>query len=47
MYDSMVYKFLPHGTEVIFISVIDGVESIFEDWFSHHDIKKIEDEYIR
>jgi len=47
MYDAMIFKKLPHGTEVIFIKVIDGVETIYEDWFDHHDEKKIESEYIK
>jgi len=47
MYDAMIYNMLPHGTEVIFIKNENGKELIFEDWFSHHDIKKISDEYIK
>jgi len=47
MYDGMIYRELPHGTEVIFIKLVDGCEHIFEDWFDHHDIKKIEKEYIK
>lgn len=47
MYDGMIYNTLPHGTEVIFIKIEDGVETIYEDWFTHHDIKKIQNEYIK
>lgn len=46
MYDAMVYQKLPHGTEVIFIRLIDGVETIYEDWFDHHDIERIAKENI-
>lgn len=47
MYDAMIFNKLPHGTEVIFIKIEDGKEIIYEDWFSHHDIKKIKTEYIK
>lgn len=47
MYDAMIFRKLAHGTEVLFIKIENGKELIFEDWFDHHDEKKIESEYIK
>lgn len=47
MYDSMLYRKVPHGLEVLFINVIDGEEVIYEDFFSHHDVDSVIKEYIK
>ncbi len=41
MFDHMIYKKVPHGTEVIFINIIDGEEVAYEDFFDHHDMDLI------
>jgi len=43
----MIYKTVPHGTEVLFFNIIDGCEIIYEDFFPHHDTEKIKLEFIK
>ncbi len=47
MFDHMLFKKVPHGTEVIFINIIDGEEVIYEDFFDHHDTEKIAKQYLK
>lgn len=47
MYDSMIFRKLHHGTEVIFINIVDGKETIYEDWFDHHDIDQIAKTHLK
>lgn len=43
----MIFRKLPHGTEVIFLNVVNGKETIYEDWFDHHDIDLIAKTHLK
>ncbi|KGE14571.1 hypothetical protein [Sphingobacterium deserti] len=43
----MIYKLVPHGIEVIFINIVDGVEVIYEDFFDHQDISSIQSQFLK
>jgi len=47
MYDSMIYKKLPHGIEVLFINILDDKEEIYEDFFVDLDIDSIAKVYLK
>jgi len=46
-HEHMIYTLVPHGTEVIFIDIVDGEEVIYEDFFDHHDVEAIKKSHLK